>query len=73
MFGFRKKAGVTMEKNKVFTEEELRVLTKPELARVEGGIEMDVDPDLKCTYCGQCFSTKLELKLHMKNCPKRRQ
>ena len=72
MFGFRKKAGVTMEEKKAFTEEELRVLTKPELARVEGGIET-VDPDLRCSFCGQCFSTKLELKLHMKNCSKKTQ
>ncbi len=70
MFGFRKKAGVTMEGKKVFTEEELRVLTKPELARVEGGIDA-VNPDLRCCFCGQCFSTKLELKLHMKNCSKK--
>lgn len=58
-----------MEEKKVFTEEEMRLLTKPELARVEGGF--DINPAIRCEFCGQCFSSKLELKLHVKDCSKK--
>lgn len=54
------------------TEKKIRKLTKKEMARVEGGVNVAVDPSLQCPYCQQCFGSKVELLLHMNNCGKKK-
>ncbi len=54
------------EKNKL-TEEEIRKLTKKEMAAVSGGAPAgNNDNFYRCSICGLIFYSKMELLLHMK-------
>ena len=71
MFGFKKKAGVNMNKKEMMKGEEARKLTKQEMSQVDGGQQIMNTTTYQCPNCGFCFDTKLLLQLHMNNCKKK--
>ena len=71
MFGFKKKAGVNMNKKEMMKDEEARKLTKQEMSQVDGGQQIMNITTYQFPNCGFFFDTKLLLQLHMNNCNKK--
>lgn len=71
MFGYKKKAGVNMNKKEMMKDEDARKLTKQEMSQVDGGQQILSITTYQCPNCGFFFDTKLLLQLHMNNCNKK--
>lgn len=71
MFGFKKKAGVNMNKKEMMKNEEARKLTKQEMSQVDGGQQVLSITSYQCPNCQFFFETKLLLQLHMNSCTKK--